>query len=59
VGSRLFHMNYPHPIDQEWDQFVLDYLGADIKGKISIPVIWKIKREIPNRPWFSLVSQQN
>jgi len=59
VGSRLFHMNHQHPIDQEWDQFVLDYLGADLKGKISIPVIWKIKREISNRPWFSLVNQQN
>ena len=46
VGRRLFSVNFPHPIDLNWDQFVLDYLGRDLKSKIAVPVTWQVRRKV-------------
>jgi len=59
VGTRLFNLNVQNPIDAKWDEFVLNYLGNDLKGKIAIPVIWKIRREQPNQPWLPKMNKQN
>ena len=46
VGLRLFSVNSPHPIDLNWDQFVLDYLSKDFKSKLAVPVTWQMRRRV-------------
>jgi len=51
VGRRLFGMNGPNPIDEKWNNFVLNYLGQEIRNRVFVPLVWMPLRDIPHTLW--------
>ena len=51
VERRLFSMGGPNKIDQAWNDFVLNYLGKEIKNRVFVPVSWIPLRDIPHTVW--------
>lgn len=51
VTRRLFSMGNPNPIDAKWNNFVLNYLGKELRNRVFIPLVWMPLRDIPHTLW--------
>jgi hypothetical protein len=51
VERRLFSMGGPNKIDQAWNDFVLNYLGKEIKNRVFVPLSWIPLRDVPHTVW--------
>jgi hypothetical protein len=51
VSRRLFSMGGPNPIDEKWNNFVLNYLGKEIRNRVFVPIVWQPLRDIRHTVW--------
>lgn len=51
VTRRLFSMGGPNSIDEKWNNFVLKYLGKEIRNRVFVPLVWQPLRDIPHTLW--------
>jgi hypothetical protein len=51
VSRRLFSMGGPNPIDEKWNNFVLNYLGKEIRNRVFVPIVWQPLRDISHTVW--------
>ena len=51
IERRLFSMGGGNPIDEKWNNFVLNYLGKEIRNRVFIPLVWLPLRDIPHTVW--------
>jgi hypothetical protein len=51
VKRRLFSMGGPNPIYEKWNNFVLNYLGKEIRNRVFVPIVWQPLRDIPHTLW--------
>jgi hypothetical protein len=51
VERRLFSMGGSNSIDDKWNNFVLNYLGKEIRNRVFVPLVWMPLRDIPHTVW--------
>jgi hypothetical protein len=44
-------MGGPNPIDEKWNNFVLNYLGKEIRNRVFVPIVWQPLRDISHTVW--------